>query len=256
MRMPAAPSPEQFGITAEQISRAPTLIFGNHIWLSCLIAAAIGIPLYRYLLDIEAHLLWFVILCNPVGWTLLYFVGVGVQHTMARSERWVRSVCDHKFDGVHTYRVAEDAYLKEKEAYDKWRAHLVVAYWRSLSGVQFENELSKLFSSLGYAVEMTPRTGDGGVDLLLRKSATLTVVQCKAHNKPVSIGVVREFSQCIRDFNAQEGIIACFDGLTRPARSYAADKRIRILDLKDIIRLWAEAPNLPAHDVPRVNFGV
>jgi len=57
------------------------------------------------------------------------------------------------------------------------------AFWRSLSGVQFEVELGKLFSSMGFDVEQTPRTGDGGVDLLVRKMAGLLLFSVKLIKK-------------------------------------------------------------------------
>lgn len=38
-----------------------------------------------------------------------------------------------------------------------------------MDGVQFEKLLAAVFSTLGYAVETTPATGDYGADLILTK---------------------------------------------------------------------------------------
>jgi len=104
-----------------------------------------------------------------------------------------------------------------------------------LSGVEFERELGKLFSLTGYAVSHTSSTADGGVDLLLRKDGKLTVVQCKAHKKPISISVARELFASMMDFKADNAIIACFEGVTKPVGDYIKTKRITVMTVNDII---------------------
>jgi restriction system protein len=88
---------------------------------------------------------------------------------------------------------------------------------------------------MGYEVTYTPSTSDGGVDIVLRKDGRLTIVQCKAHNKPVSISVARELSACIVDFQAHDAIIACFEGVTNPVIEYIKAKPITVLTLSDIV---------------------
>jgi len=90
---------------------------------------------------------------------------------------------------------------------------------------------------MGYNVNFTPRTGDGGVDLFLRKDGKLTVVQCKAHNKRIPIGVARELSASMKDFQADNAIIACFEGVTQPVSEYIKNKPITVLKLGDIVEL-------------------
>jgi hypothetical protein len=81
------------------------------------------------------------------------------------------------------------------------------------------------------------RTGDGGVDLILRKSDRITVVQCKAHGKKIPIGVARELIASMQDFNAHDAIIACLEGVTKPVQQYIATKPIRVIDVHGILSL-------------------
>jgi HJR/Mrr/RecB family endonuclease len=111
------------------------------------------------------------------------------------------------------------------------------AWWRGLSGRSFENELARVLRWQGYQVATTPITGDGGVDLILRKNGMVTVVQCKAHKKRIPIGVARELVASIQDFKAHNAIIATLEGVTGPVRAYIANKPIQVLNLRDILLL-------------------
>ena len=55
----------------------------------------------------------------------------------------------------------------------------------NMTAIAFKEFTANLFREMGYAVEITPGTGDDGIDLLLRKNNQLIAVQCK------SVGVLR-----------------------------------------------------------------
>ena len=59
------------------------------------------------------------------------------------------------------------------------------AFWQSHSGHQFEHELAKLFTRDGYDTKVTRGSGDGGIDIILRRSGLPTVVQCKQTKSPI-----------------------------------------------------------------------
>lgn len=139
------------------------------------------------------------------------------------------------------YKQALIRWKHQRQQYDLWLIRQSKAHWRSLNGIDFEKEVGRLYQRLGFQVSMTPTTGDGGVDLLLRKDGRLTVVQCKAHQKKVPIGVARELAAAMRDFKADAAIIACLEGVTKPVRDYIQDKPIHIVDLDDLIRMHQEA---------------
>jgi len=183
-----------------------------------------------------------------VGFLACGFVGIipfGIFLAIAGPlEKRVRSALSPDYRKYCRYLSAQEKYKHDKDSHDQDIAHYKrrlekrqEAYWRSLSGVAFERELEKLFSLMGYKVTLTPSTGDGGVDLLLRKDHTLTIVQCKAHAGRIPISVARELSASMVDFQADDAIIACFDGVTRPVAEYIQTRRMSVLDLNAILVL-------------------
>ena len=81
----------------------------------------------------------------------------------------------------------QEAERIQREA-ERERLRPFAEHWMSLSGREFERELSTLFGQAGYLVEHTPSSGDQGVDLILRKDGQITVVQCKSHRRPCRAG--------------------------------------------------------------------
>ena len=88
---------------------------------------------------------------------------------------------------------------------------------------------------MGYQAQLTPANGDGGVELMLRRSGRLTVVQCKAHAKKLPIGVARELAASMADFKADEAIIACFEGVTGLVMVYVRDKSMNVITSTQIV---------------------
>ncbi len=113
-------------------------------------------------------------------------------------------------------------------------------YWESLGGIEFERELGKLFGARGYRVEFTPTVGDQGIDLILRKDGKTTVVQCKAHSRPVGPAVARELYGSMVAYKADNAILACTGGFTDGVFKFAQGKPIRLISSRDIARV-AEA---------------
>ncbi len=108
-------------------------------------------------------------------------------------------------------------------------------FWLTLSGKEFELELAKVFKRKGYEVELTPNIGDNGVDIFLRKDGYKTVVQCKAHFKPVGSREVRELYGAMYHFDACYAILASTGGFTRTAFDFVQNKRMRLFTLPEII---------------------
>jgi restriction system protein len=139
-------------------------------------------------------------------------------------------VCRHKLHSRATlYEAALLAYQRTQES-----------FWKALSGKEFERQLGHLFSLQGYNVEFTPASGDQGVDLVLARGTIKTIVQCKAHSKPVGPGVARDLYGALIASRAQSAILASTSGFTRGVYSFSEGKRIELLSLQDIIRLSEE----------------
>ena len=111
-----------------------------------------------------------------------------------------------------------------------------------LSWRQFEALVGEAFRKKGYLVLENPSEGaDGGVDLRLRKSGELTLVQCKHwKSQRVGVRVVRELYGVMTARKADKGIIATFGKFTKEAIEFAKDKRIQLITGNQLLGLISE----------------
>jgi hypothetical protein len=128
-------------------------------------------------------------------------------------------------------------YQKALDQYQKWWTRTQQDFWTSLSGLQFENELAKLFRKLGVRAEQTTASDDKGVDIWLRTEKGKEIVQCKAHKNPITPHVVRELYGTLKHFGAAQAILASTSGFTKGVFEFTKDKPIRLLDLNSIIAM-------------------
>jgi Holliday junction resolvase len=230
-----APTLAQFGLSDDAVRRLPkpwfqsppkARVIGAYFFMHTVVLLIVFrniqysfATVFLFLAFLFVTITPFAILWGAMGW--------------AETQLYLR--LHRNFARYSQYRNAVAMFERRKREHEESRARQQAQYWRSLSGVAFERELGKLFSIMGYAVSHTPSTADGGVDLLLRKDGNLTVVQCKAHNKPISISVARELFASMMDFKADDAIIACFEGVTKPVADYIKTKRITVMTVNDII---------------------
>jgi len=100
-------------------------------------------------------------------------------------------------------------------------------YWKNMDHRQFEFEVARVYEQLGYAVRVTPQSGDGGVDVVLKKDGVTTYVQCKHYcYDPLGAPAMREFfGVCAAD--GVNGIMVCLSHLTADAMSYYRKASVR-----------------------------
>lgn len=109
---------------------------------------------------------------------------------------------------------------------------------RELHPRKFEELVAELFKDMGYEVELTTYSNDGGRDILaLRKDAAttfLTHVECKryAEHRHVGVGVVRQLFGVVEKERASHGVIATTTFFTKGAQAEAKNFHHR-LSLKD-----------------------
>jgi hypothetical protein len=220
MQAPIPPSLKEFDLTEDAMARLPKQWFGEgkegRIFVGAFIVLEIGVLIHNF--PFSSLFQFFALLLGApiLGLGLIIPFVLIVNPMMISSEKKLRSLQNGDFKKACVYWAACEDYSRKKAEFDTWVRKKHEEYWRSLSGIEFENELGKLFTLMGYNVQLTPKTGDGGIDILLRKNGRLIVVQCKAHNKRIPIGVARELSASMADFHANEAIIACFEGVTKP----------------------------------------
>jgi hypothetical protein len=126
-------------------------------------------------------------------------------------------------------------YQKAVAAFRAWWIRTQKAFWLSLSGKQFEQELANLYRRAGLRAELTSMSGDHGVDIWLYTKRGKEIVQCKAHGQPVGPAVIRELYGTLKHFSAPSATLASTSGFTKGVRTFARGKPITLMDLGDII---------------------
>lgn len=109
------------------------------------------------------------------------------------------------------------------------------AFWRQLSGREFEEQLAVLLQRAGYAVEHVGGKGDEGADLMIMGGRTKIVVQCKAFSKPVGPGPVRDLFGALMHHEADEAWLVSLEGFSDAAMNFAGGKPIRLLPISALL---------------------
>lgn len=112
------------------------------------------------------------------------------------------------------------------------------AWWWSLDGWQFEQEVAKLFILQGYKATVTKGSCDGGVDIILKKDGYTAIVQCKHYQNPVPPEPIRALWGCKDDFGADKVILVASSGISQAGADFISNKpNFKVLNLDDIIRM-------------------
>jgi len=110
----------------------------------------------------------------------------------------------------------------------------------SLQWDEFEELVGDVFRRQGYFVKENSNKGqpDGGIDLVLKKDAEITLVQCKHWKaRQVGVRVVRELYGVMASENADRGILITSGLFTPDAKAFAANKPIEMIDGKQLFTL-------------------
>lgn len=133
----------------------------------------------------------------------------------------------------------------------------------SLDWQQMERWSAQLFAQEGYSVKENHSKGpDGGVDLTLNRDKQITLVQCKHWTKgAVPVSVVRELLGVVVSNKAHAGILVSSGSVTKPARMFAQQNHIRIIDGRRLQQMLKHSkstrpatpakPTLSSPDCPR-----
>jgi len=109
---------------------------------------------------------------------------------------------------------------------------------RGMQPDEFEQYTALIFTKLGYEAKRVGESGDGGVDIVLRKDGVESYVQCKHYLKNTpSPHDVRDFYGAIVDKlkNGGKGYFVTTKGFTPEAQEFAKDRPIELLDMQRVI---------------------
>lgn len=116
----------------------------------------------------------------------------------------------------------------------------------ALTPTDFEHYVAILFEKAEYQVTQTGGRGDHGVDLVVQKGGTRSVVQCKRYEEAIGPSTIRELIGTITNAGMREGYLVTTSGFTAGAQREArkAPYNIRLTDGDTLVR-WARTHGLP-----------
>lgn len=117
----------------------------------------------------------------------------------------------------------------------------------SLSPNEFEDAIAKLYETLGYTVQQTPYTNDGGKDAIAWKNNIKYVIECKRYAVDKGIGrpMLQKFHSAMMDEKAEKGFFVTTSYFTDTAIAYSQKFNIELVDNKKLITMMELAyPNI------------
>ena len=113
--------------------------------------------------------------------------------------------------------------------------------WRQMTDREFEIEVGKVYSRLGYETTVTKQSGDGGVDVIAKKDGEIIYIQCKHYGKKTHLGApeLQGFWGCCSGNGVKRGIMVCTSTLTKDARLFANKLKgqLEIVGMKELLEL-------------------
>ena len=119
---------------------------------------------------------------------------------------------------------------KKKEIYD-------------MTPREFEYFVGSVFETVGYDVQVTQATRDGGCDIIATKNDGLVpymiLIECKHYhrNHKVDVGLVRGLYGVQSDRKANKAVLVTSSSFTKDARQFANNQNtlITLLDIDDLL---------------------
>ncbi|MCF6177061.1 MAG: restriction endonuclease [Victivallaceae bacterium] len=109
-----------------------------------------------------------------------------------------------------------------------------------MNGYEFEDFLSKLFSSLGYEVKTTARSNDQGADLFAEKFGRKIVIQAKNYTENVGNSAVQQVLSAKTFYKCDDAMVITNSYFTNSANKLAEAGNVRLIDRKGLKRYLDE----------------
>ncbi len=127
----------------------------------------------------------------------------------------------------------------------------------NLSGVEFERVCQLLVENMGFSVETTKASGDGGIDLIAYNSQPLLsgkyIIQCKRYTGSVGEPIIRDLYGVVMSERANKGILMTTGHVTKSAIAFAEGKPIELIDGAKMQSLFSQYGLMDAPNVKLAN---
>lgn len=143
------------------------------------------------------------------------------------------------------FLVVEIIFHKYKSWRNKRFYHASINIVDKMTGEEFEEFLELHFKKEGYKTRLTPKTGDYGADLVVKKGREKIVVQAKRWNQNVGVEAVQQAVASIKYYKAHRAMVITNSSFTENARNLAKANNVTLIDRKDILKLTENNENCP-----------
>lgn len=108
-------------------------------------------------------------------------------------------------------------------------------YWYDLDPYEFEIEVAYWFAQQGYETQVTKKSGDAGIDIIIQKEDYIGYVQCKRYTtSKVDRPTLNALYGVVCADNVNQGIVVCLEGITNEANEFAKKVGIKVFTIKDL----------------------
>lgn len=115
---------------------------------------------------------------------------------------------------------------------NKFKSFISIEDIDLMSGIEFENFVSKLFSKFGYETEVTKASGDQGIDVLAKKNGSVVAIQAKCYSRVVGNHSVMEAVAGMNYYEADKCIVVTNSTFTKSAIELAKANNVELWDRK------------------------
>ena len=102
--------------------------------------------------------------------------------------------------------------------------------WRAMRDVQFEKYLKAVFVAQGFQVELTGKTGDQGIDLIVVKNGVRTALQAKGYHNSVSNAAVQQAYSGMKHYRCDSCAVITNSRFTNSAVQLSKTTNCRLID--------------------------
>ncbi len=231
------PRPEDFGLTAGDVERAPELVvarFRPQIFLGLYgaVLAVVFVLIFVSSGSIGAAVVFSLIGTAAVS-VVLIPVLVCVLCASERAE--TRLVCRRfpQLTACLAYRDAMTEFTRRSrrrsgETHDR-------AWWCRLAGPTFREYVRRAFEARGLELSPVEDRRARGFDFTLSEPDGDVLVRCEAGADPVDIGVGRELTACLEETGAARAMLVTSSVTTERLAAYLVDRRIDVVDPTGIL---------------------
>ncbi|HVN26137.1 MAG TPA: restriction endonuclease [Candidatus Paceibacterota bacterium] len=128
--------------------------------------------------------------------------------------------------------VAVSVFRRKRRQSSLWLAAIAMSDLATIDDRAFEKLIGWLFEHWGYDVTVTGKTGDHGLDLVLKKDGATAVAQVKHYRADKKIGEppIRDLYGSMLKVKADKGFFVTTAGYTAAARSWAKGLPLELID--------------------------